>query len=102
MTLGRMLSREEPSAGCSGRAESHTPLGSGSAIVGKYSSECDRTSRKDDQLLMLPASGRCKTLTALRSGPDLSRPQRSPRSGPYYFQSEALSAMDVTALSFEG
>ena len=37
MTLGRMLSREEPSAGCSGRAESHTPLGSGSAIVGKYS-----------------------------------------------------------------
>ena len=36
MTLGRMP-REEPGAGCSGRAESHTPLGSGSAIFEKDS-----------------------------------------------------------------
>jgi hypothetical protein len=34
VTLGRMP-REEPSAGCSGRAGSHTPLGSGSEIFVK-------------------------------------------------------------------
>jgi hypothetical protein len=99
VTLGRMP-REEPSAGCSGRAEPTLRSAPHPKFCEGIATECDRTSRKDDQLLMLPTSVRCKNLTALRNGPDLSRPQRSPRSGPYISQARLrLGLSDHAAVS---
>ena len=73
----------------------HTPLGSGLQNCERTAAECDRTSQKNDQLLMLPTSRGCKTLSALRSGPDLSRPPTVPEIGAVFFPKRGSDLGDL-------
>ena len=53
--------------------------------------ECNRTSRQNDQLLIPSTSRECKSLTALRSSPDLTSSQLSAEGRGYHFTSIKLN-----------